>query len=706
MENEEHSMARKCFLCATRRTAHPRRLHPYLHMQFFAICTTCDEHLRNPEHLAPYLVDKNTNTENSIPSPTKKKINTDVNGDIDIVSTELENYRKSHISRLIYLCELLIWRSKLPDMNKLREALRRERKDGAYKTPNNLDVDRGVIVCATTLLADVGVAIQDGRLVFPLDTINLPCADEARRAVELSFAISGAHLDVDEVWDNAFPAYPWDGINSSHTIFECLFSLFGLVVEPEKRASRRRILAPTMMLHRKGVESLLLDASQHCPPFFKGLITPLGAPPKYLEEVTHAAFFGKGGIKLPKTTVDFCACCLKISDKEQYPFRMLACDRCERKLCTICLGRVLGTHEIIRAVRLDSYTCPCCRVNAKVNAPNEESRPGEKLRRAKSELLRKRRLQEIMNDGKEVSQPQKKKKRLGPLLCMSKSMAYSIQNVPPGKSHDKRETEDNRPKMNRRQRIGFAKLCEDINFADLRKYYDIGRKDGDNGNGNNVNGIRGEGKKKRLRPMDLTVCMKCKLPLGARVEHKGKLNYNWVVYEPAGKEDIRLKMCWCGVVKHAACFGEDDECQRHKCAKCKGASKFKCRTCTKAFCNKCTPPIRKVHLFSEEWMACDDCREGLEGPRHYYDVDPSISQVQVGTSLADFKMSLLRDRVLANSMVNDIADIHKGIDTRNIDSVRSAVSDIEKNYKRKMYKYHYERARAKERRAEKRKKDL
>jgi len=134
----------------------------------------------------------------------------------------------------------MLWAGrKEPRFADFRERLRSDHLNGIYKSPTEEEtkVDRRLINAASAVLAEVGVKLDAGKSRMVL----------------------------------------------------CLFSLFGITVEPEKRTSKRRGAASTLILNRESVAKLLELASQYAPPTLKSLIVPLDTKsPNPL--LTHAVY--------------------------------------------------------------------------------------------------------------------------------------------------------------------------------------------------------------------------------------------------------------------------------------------------------------------------------------------------------------------------------------------------------------------------------
>lgn len=762
----------RCALCSAGRR--PRVHHPYLPMRSLNVCVSCKQkvcarfegHSKQPvamdeSHSRSERRTESSERSNGDSAPRPQSRNNAASA-ANLSCIEIH----PQVARLIVLVEKLLWQSSEDtELKVLRMRIRQDIRKGLYKSPTNLGVDDRLVIAAASVFPLINIALVNGRLSFPLDPVALPNASDLRERIEISYANL---MGPAEAWNKTFPHVLWESLLTSHSMFTQLLSLFGLKVMPEKRASRRRGDG-TLMLERKSVVSVLEAAIASIPSSLSSVIVSPDVSARS-HNLVQALALSKKFEQMPTVEEgrNRCACCGNHADKERYPFRFVQCTDCPRELCSVCLEQVFGAGELVRGLSGKKYRCPLCRVSlTAVCGARDEYSLQRKRERRQLEFMRRQ-----LKGVKEEQPPKAREHPRFPPLALSRSTSMSLQRFsnplrPDGPAAGQQKGVCTELALPSRDEIGFAKLCEDINVASFSSPLSSSTFPRQKKNGDAL-----------LSSRSTTVCMTCRLPLGAPADYNGPMNFNWNVYDSNANERSGvdgLKICEeadCGIILHDHCIkamkvvgvvnstasksieknerelesgdasmsvdvmhmgdetvpdsslnsdGQDASsndgvsdkqggsaqgcvdgskrkmmngdakanetgkasraakkwrCGRHVCASCGALDVvMKCRTCTTAYCGVHTPHRDEIHLFGRHWMACECCRVYLEAPKIAQEPD-SQAKIVIGANALTLADAVERERTISLTMINEIANLHETVDSRNALDMRSGIVKV------------------------------
>eukprot|EP00171_Calliarthron_tuberculosum_P018780 IDg18780t1 len=118
------------------------------------------------------------------------------------------------------------------------------------------------------------------------------------------------------------------------------------------------------------------------------------------------------------------------------------------------------------------------------------------------------------------------------------------------------------------------------------------------------------------------------------------------------------------------------KCGRHVCKSCGDPDiVVRCRTCTTAYCAAHAPARDEIHLFGLKWMACESCKDYLDAPRVPYEPDAG-AKFRVGANMVTLADALERERTISLTMINDIANLHSTLDSRDPGEMRIGIQKV------------------------------
>lgn len=469
--------------------------------------------------------------------------------------------------------------------------------NGKTMVPRNL-VSPDIITILFKSLKAIGAFDEYSMLRWPCSDFELPCdvmqviaLDSDERFESLSMSRSPKL----SAWNDAFPQRKWPPWGLSECIvYNKLFGLIGVKLDYVNQGEigsrfKCRICEQDVTEAIKGAETLAgKEVSKMIRACFHSLLSqnqrqksndlegaqvaiPLGnemVARDRLGDMTsddRKASADVVGIDSCDASCDhirvedgvlpsLCCLCGCQPDEKEYPLSMAICKQCFRNFCSICVCRVFGDVDYIRALRLSSWCCLSCR-------QTDHTIQGRMI-------IEENQIALFRKLAGSYPRPQ-----LPPLLIVSEGVQKSLQRL-----HD----EPLGP-----ERIRFVAHCEQLNREAILESRDL-FKAGDS----------------------LHRCIACRFPLSTTAG----LLWNSIpcsedsCFNYIHRECIRGKSrsSWeCG-------WHRCSKCCNHKSS----SILARCRTCSAAYCESHTPPKAKAHVYGRLSMACEKCSPLLEKPLH------------------------------------------------------------------------------------------
>jgi hypothetical protein len=515
------------------------------------------------------------------------------------------------------------------------------------------------------VLVRAGLTFEAGRLRFLSSSVQLPSPSETIWLVERSCprreedhqACQSAGA---RAWNMTFPHSPWKRVDLDvRAVFVQIFALVGIYSSSQHRSLTR----PWNTFHfdRVSVRTAFCNAYQEADVLLQDVfrVDDLVLP----KSLTFARDFERFTKTMNDPATHLCCLCGLSPDAVIYPFTLMHCGGCVKRLCSLCLCTVFGVHEFILSMKSSaSYRCPSCRLEGNVNdllLPDRQyddtsMRARLGANRARSTVLKSRKVKR--------DEPQL------PPLVVSAIVSTTVQGLIP--VHPKSEFYTR-----------FACFCEQLNW----KSYST--------------------EEMPRVSRDALFCVRCKETIclaeesstdadnvdvglldtmsvdeidGKNADAGGHAASDDGETENRKKLFRKCSMANCETVVHTKCLSDctgvnetkrNWTCGVHQCASCQDVVKpvvARCRCCTAAFCESHMPIFQSIHVYGSTAISCPACTPLLQqptlSPKQLDYVNSSIRRNSPVSKKPATSRFMVLERLRRTRYIDTFANLHCTID--------------------------------------------